>query len=52
VELEEKMAIMCGIDVKSDNRNVVSITAVPAFKGESPQFGSRFPKVKYDTDMP
>lgn len=46
------MAIMCGIDVKSDNRNVVSITAVPAFKGESPQFGSRFPKVKYDADMP
>ena len=33
VELDQKMAVMCGVGVKSDNKNVVSITAVPAFKG-------------------
>lgn len=52
VDLELKMAKRIGVSVKTDNRNVVSITAVPAFKGQSPQFGSRFQKVKYDTDMP
>lgn len=52
VQLEHHMAVICGVGVKADNRNVVSITAIPAFKGESPQFGSRFSKVKYDTDMP
>lgn len=52
VGLESTMAKMIGINVKNDNRNVVSITAVPAFKGESPQFGSRFQKIKYETDMP
>lgn len=46
------MATITGVTMKNDNRNVVSITAVPAFKGQSPQFGSRFQKVKYDTDMP
>ena len=52
VDLEEKMAKLMGVSVKQDNKNVVSITAVPAFKGESPQFGSRFQKIKYDADMP
>lgn len=33
VELEDKMATITGVTVKNDNRNVVSITAVPAFKG-------------------
>lgn len=46
------MAKIIGIPVKQDNKNVVSITAVPAFKGQSPQFGSRFQKIKYDADMP
>lgn len=46
------MAKKSGVAVKNDNRNAVSITAIPAFKGHSPQFGSRFQKVKYDTDMP
>ena len=33
VELEGKMATITGVTMKNDNRNVVSITAVPAFKG-------------------
>ncbi len=32
--------------------HLVSITSVPTFKGHSPKFGSRFQKVKYDTEMP
>ena len=46
------MAIATGVRVKEDNKNVVSITGIPTFKGHSPKFGSRFQKVKYDTDMP
>lgn len=46
------MARLLGNKIVSDNKNVVSITSVPAFKGQSPQFGSRLQKVKYDTDMP
>lgn len=46
------MAKTVGVSIKNDNRNVVSITAVPTFKGHPPQFGSRFQKVKYDTEMP
>jgi len=46
------MAKTTGVPIKNDNKNIVSITAIPAFKGQSPQFGSRFQKVKYDTDMP
>lgn len=33
VEYEEKMASIIGVAVKEDKKNVVSITAVPAFKG-------------------
>lgn len=43
------MANILGVEVSSDNKNAVSITSVPAFKGQSPQFGSRLQKVKYDT---
>jgi hypothetical protein len=46
------MGKITGVTSKNDNKNAVSITSVPAFKGQSPQFGSRFPKVKYDADMP
>jgi hypothetical protein len=42
------MAKMTGVTLKKDNKNIVSITAIPAFKGQSPKFGSRFQKVKYD----
>lgn len=52
VELELKMTKMTGVTIKKDNINVISITAVPAFKGHSPKFGSRFQKVKYDKEMP
>lgn len=46
------MSNLVGVSTKSDNRNIVSITAIPSFKGYSPQFGSRFQKIKYDTEMP
>lgn len=46
------MSGIVGVSTKSDNRNLMSITAVPSFKGYSPQFGSRFQKIKYDTEMP
>jgi len=43
------MSKLIGVSLKGDNKNAVSITSVPAFKGQSPQFGSRLQKVKYDT---
>ena len=43
------MAKVVGFSTKADNKNLMSITAVPSFKGYSPQFGSRFQKIKYDT---
>jgi len=46
------LAKLSGIQISEDNKNVVSITSVPHFKGHSPQFGSRLQKVKYDTEMP
>ena len=46
------MAKLTGIPILADNKNVVSITSVPAFKGYPPQFGSRLQKIKYETDMP
>lgn len=52
VGLEMSLAKKTGVNVKMDNRNVVSITAIPTFKGQPPQFGSRFEKVKYDKNMP
>lgn len=52
MELEKKLAKQTGIRIREDNKNVVSITAIPTFKGHSPKFGSRFQKVKYDTEMP
>ena len=47
-----KLAKAVGVTIKSDNKNVVSITSIPTFKGHPPQFGSRFEKVKYDKEMP
>lgn len=52
MELDKKMAKIVGAANNKDNRSVVSITAIPSFKGHSPQFGSRFQKIKYDTEMP
>lgn len=52
VGLQIKLAELTGVKVAKDDRNIVSITSIPAFKGYSPQFGSRLPKVTYDTDMP
>lgn len=46
------MAELTGIKLEADNRNVVSVTSLPCFKGYSPQFGSRMPKGKYDNEMP
>jgi hypothetical protein len=46
------MARLTGIKISTDNKNIVSITSVPTFKGHSPQFGSRLQKVKYDPNMP
>jgi hypothetical protein len=47
-DVESSMAKMTGVTLKKDSKNIVSITAIPAFKGHSPMFGSRFQKVKYD----
>lgn len=33
MELSQKMSKMTGINIKSDNKNLVSITGIPAFKG-------------------
>ena len=43
---------MTGVKVNKDDNKFVSITSIPTFKGHSPQYGSRFQKVKYDIDMP
>ncbi len=52
IGLQTELAKLSGIQVAEDNKNVVSITSVPYFKGYPPQFGSRLQKVKYDTEMP
>ncbi len=46
------MATLVGVKIPVDNKNIVSITSVPTFKGQSPQFGSRLQKIKYDSNMP
>jgi hypothetical protein len=51
MELGDEMNRKTGVTMRKDIHNAVSITALPAFKGQSPQFGSRFQKVKYDTEM-
>jgi hypothetical protein len=43
---------MLGVIVPEDNKNNVSITGIPAFKGQSPQFGSRLQKNTYEQTMP
>jgi len=52
VTLETKLAELTGIKIPQDNKNSISITNVPYFKGQSAQFGMRIEKMKYDTDMP
>lgn len=46
------MAKLTGIKIPVDNKNAVSITSVPYFKGQSAQFGTRLQKMKYDMEMP
>ena len=46
------MAKLTGIKIAADNKNAISITAVPYFKGYSAQFGTRLQKMKYDMEMP
>lgn len=36
IELDKKMSKIVGVSTKVDNRNLMSITAVPSFKGYSP----------------
>lgn len=43
---------MTGIKIPADNKNAISITSVPYFKGQSAQFGTRLQKMKYDMEMP
>lgn len=52
VALETELARLSGIKIPTDNRNAISITAVPYFKGQSAQFGTRLQKMKYDVEMP
>lgn len=52
MRLEVQFARMLGISVSEDNKNLVSITALPAFKGHPPQFGSRLQKNTYEQTMP
>jgi hypothetical protein len=47
MRLEIAFARMLGVVVPEDNKNNVSITGIPAFKGQSPQFGSRLQKNTY-----
>lgn len=41
VSLETKLAELTGIKIPQDNKNSISITNVPYFKGQSAQFGMR-----------
>lgn len=52
MRLEIEFARMLGVAVPEDNKNFVSITSLPAFKGQSPQFGSRLQKNNYEQSMP
>ena len=51
VALQTKLAELTGIKIPQDNKNSISITNVPYFKGQSAQFGMRIEKMKYDTEM-
>lgn len=50
--METKLALLTGIKIPVDNKNFISITSLPYFKGQSAQFGRRIEKMKYDTEMP
>jgi hypothetical protein len=52
MRLEIEFARLLGVAVPEDNKNIVSITGLPAFKGQSPQFGSRLQKNTYEQAMP
>ena len=39
--MENKLAELTGIKIPQDNKNNISITNVPYFKGQSAQFGMR-----------
>jgi hypothetical protein len=52
VALETKLAELTGIKIPADNKNSISITSVPYFKGQSAHFGMRIEKMKFDTEMP
>ena len=47
VGLEKKLAKLIGVPIPKDNKNAISITSVPHFKGHSAQFGTRLQKMKY-----
>jgi len=46
------LAELTGIRIPADNKNSISITSVPYFKGQSAQFGRRIEKMKFDKEMP
>jgi hypothetical protein len=48
VGLQRKLAILTGTVLPADDKNAVSITSVPYFKGHSAQFGTRLQKLQYD----
>jgi hypothetical protein len=50
--LETKLAELTGIKIPPDNKNAISVTSVPYFKGQPAQFGTRLQKMKYDMEMP
>ena len=52
VALETKLAKLTGVKIPTDNKNVISITSVPYFKGHSAEFGTRLQKTKYEAEMP
>ena len=52
VALETRLAELTGIKIPVYNKNIISITNVPYFKGLGAEFGMRMEKIKYDTDMP
>lgn len=52
MRLEVEFARMLGVAVPEDNKNNVSITGLPAFKGQPPKFGSRLQKNTYEQSMP
>ena len=49
--MEVEFARMLGINASETNK-IVSITSLPVFKGETPQFGSRLQKINYSQKMP